>query len=176
MMITSSTTPKGIYAKTLNGVTKTAVISPDGQRLYVVGQSTTAVKKSDGNYDMDRQALGLQVVDPASATELAHLDTQATDLSIAPDGKTVFLVSWPQSDTLEGYPKTDILDASTLKIVQTLPGQVQPTRMLNGQPAWLAMEYFSSSDPHLAIYAPGQDNPQAQWKTSDAYAGWVLVP
>lgn len=163
-------------AKTFNGVTKTAVISPDGQRLYVVGQSTSAVKKSDGTFAMDRQALGLQVIDPTSATELAHLDTQSSDLAIGPDGQTVFLVTWPQTDTSDGYPSTEALDAKTLKIVQTLPGQVLPTRMLNGQLAWLSMIYLSNANSHLAIYAPGQNTPKGQWETSDSYFSWLPVP
>jgi hypothetical protein len=163
-----------VHAKMLNGTSKTALVSPDGQRLFVAGQTTTAVKEKNGDYSMDVQPFGLQVIDLASATEVAHLDTDATFLELAPDGKALFLYHWPQNGA-DPQPWTQVLDLDTLKVTQTLTGEVHATRLLNGEMAWLSAQFQSSSASRLAIYTPGQPEPRVRWSMQD-YAGWVLVP
>lgn len=165
-------------AKMLNGTMKTALISADGKRLYVVGQTNTAVKLDNGDYQTNTTPLGLQVIDPASGALLAKLDTNATSLSIAPDGKSAFLYGWLDTGGSVSQARTELLDLSTLKVSRTLDGEIHATRLLNGQAAWLSTELVNSYTTRLSIFKAGDAaHPLSQWEAKDtAFAYWVEVP
>ena len=164
------------HAKMLNGTSKSAVVSKDGQRLFVIGDTTNAVKQDNGEYTMQRIPLGLQVIDTASGVELSKQDVESTFLSIAPDGKTVFLYEWPDTPGAVGLPRTTLLDAGSLKISRALPGEIHATRLLNGELAWLNTQPLPPSAFRLSILAPGSAAPRSQWTVESGYSDWVVVP
>jgi hypothetical protein len=83
------------YAKELNGAFKAAVLSADGERLYVVGRKISTTQDARGNLTTDETMLGLKVIDVATGGELAAVDTPATGITWAGDGRHLFIGAGP---------------------------------------------------------------------------------
>jgi hypothetical protein len=116
-------------AKVVNGAQKQALLSPAGDRLYVLGVSTAT-----GEYGFTETPLGLSVVDPATGHLLARLDTDARSFNFAGGGHTLILETWGERTVTE-LRRT--LDLETL--VRTLPGvRLLSGRLPAGQPLLLA--------------------------------------
>jgi hypothetical protein len=166
-----------VYAKALNGTVKSGVLSADGSYFFVVGQTWHAVKDNSGNWTAAQSPLGLQVIDVNSGTQVLNLATAATDLQLSPDGTLLFLHSWKPYNDIISMPFTEVLDVKKLAIVNRLPGQYQPTRLLDGKIAWLYENPQPDNSDHLAIYMPGASQPLSQW--SERYTDvmyWLEVP
>jgi hypothetical protein len=103
------------YAKELNGAFKAAVLSADGERLYVVGRKISTTQDARGNLTTDETMLGLKVIDVATGGELAAVDTPATGITWAGDGRHLFIGGW----TNAGW--TDVVDAETFEAEAHLP-------------------------------------------------------
>ncbi len=83
-------TAEEAYAKELNGTSKRAVLSADGQRLYVVGRTMASTQDAYGNWTFDETPLGLKVIEATSGTEMATLSSQATEIAWASDGRHLY--------------------------------------------------------------------------------------
>jgi len=103
------------YAKELNGASKAAVLSADGERLYVVGRKMSTTQDARGNLTTNETVLGLKVIDVATGDEVAAADTPATGILWAGDGRHLFIGGW----TNVGW--TDVVDAETLEAEAHLP-------------------------------------------------------
>ena len=75
----------------MNGTHKTGAVSLDGRYLFVVGQQSVATKKDDDEFDMSNIPLGLQVIDTKDGSLVQQFDTQASQVSLSRDGKTLLL-------------------------------------------------------------------------------------
>jgi len=71
-------------AKAVPSTTRTAELSPDGKRLYVIG-----TEEGDS-----LNTMGLQVVDTHDLTVIRRLDVPATDVALSPDGRRLVLHPW----------------------------------------------------------------------------------
>lgn len=100
-------------AKGANGTTKQALLSPDGTRLYVLGMTEQTSVDSNGQFQVNQTPLGLQVIDPATETELKKLDTIAAYFYLSPDGSAVILNNWQDSSSF-----SDVVSASSLKTIK----------------------------------------------------------
>ncbi len=163
------------YAKTSDGTFKHAVLSPDGQQLYVIGEDIVSTKnKNTDQWETNRTPLGLKVIRTTDGTELAHIDTQSSDLDISPDGTILYLRSWGSFIDPE-VPFTEIWDISHQKLLKRLDNQyLTPSRQLNGQPILL-----SNSLNHGLIISATFDaksfTPLHEW-ASPFYGDWVIFP
>src|SRR3989337_864384 len=120
-------------AKGLNGGIKSAVLSADGSRLYVVGESGVTSQDSNGEWQFSNEVLGLQVIDAASGMEIARLETESTDLALSNDGNVLFLHGW------SNIAWTDVVEADSLEIVAHLAGRYLISgRLLNGEDIMLS--------------------------------------
>ena len=127
------------HAKMLDGTRKQAVLSGDGTRLYVVGQTGQSTQDANKDWQFSQTPLDLQVVDATNGVEIARLETQATEISLSPDGAQVFLRGLEKI----GAPWTEVVDTTRLEVVARLSGRyLIPARQMNGQPILL------SSDSH----------------------------
>ena len=131
-----------VQAKTFNGIYKNGVLSRDGRIFYVIGQELTGVKNERGEYEMKLRPLGLQMIDTRDGTLITQVETEANDLAISLDGKTLLLHGWQmaaEGDNNQGElnPWTDVLDLESRAVVQHFEGSVYPSRLLNGSLAWL---------------------------------------
>jgi hypothetical protein len=158
------------HAKVPNGTNKQAVLSPDGTRLYVVGMTTKMQVEGDNEPQIEETFSGLQVIDTASGTEIAHIDTEASSLSISLDGKKVFLRGW--KDNLDW---TDVLDTATLEIEQHVSGRaIQQGKRLNQEPLFLSLTNQTGTQTTLAFFDPDTLKQKEVWWVRDS--AWFVTP
>jgi WD40 repeat protein len=156
------------HAKTLDGYFKTAVLSPDGTRLYVLGRTADSYQDADGNWQFSETPHGLKVIAIATGAEITHLATEATELALSDDGRSLFLSSWND----QGW--TEVVDAITLDTKTRLPGrQLNPGRRLDGQPVLLSTTYHQNGQTSLAIVDRGSFKDIYKGFTTQ-WASWLL--
>lgn len=158
------------HAKVTDGTTKRAVLSPDGTLLYVVGRTNDTFKDDKGYWQFEQTPLGLTVVDTATGAEITHLDTDADEVKISPDGKYLFLIRWAST------ARTDVVDAGSLEVVKGLAGRyLVPTRRLNGEPILLSSVAHSAGHTALAVLDLNSLDEMRVWSVSDP-ADWLVIP
>jgi hypothetical protein len=151
-----------------NGAFKTAVLSPDGAKLYLIGATYSATRDSQGHWQNTEDSLGLQVVDVASGRKLATHDTEARWwIRISPDGGFVFLTA---SDGQAW--STEVIDTKSVQQVARLDKwEVVPTRRLDGQPILVASQ-LPGQPSHLAVLDPQSFAVIHTWSVN-SYAWWI---
>ena len=155
-------------AKVVDGTTKQAILSEDGKRLYIAGQTSETWQDENGNWQFSQKPLGLQVVDVPSRTEIAHLDTEASELDLSPDGSHLYLRGWSGSGAW-----TEIVDLEKLEIVNRLVGRrLIPAARLNGEPVLLSSSSNSGAQTTLAVFDPESLEEINKWWVW-GYAEWV---
>jgi WD40 repeat protein len=105
------------YAKELNGASKAGVLSPDGERLYVVGHKMSSSQDANGAWDIEEASLGLESIRLGTAELLMTLDTPATQIAWSADGRHLLLGGRDRS----GNVWTDVLDIGTRMVQAHLP-------------------------------------------------------
>jgi WD40 repeat protein len=150
------------HAKTLDGYFKPAVLSPDGSRLYILSRTADSFQDEDGNWQFSETPHGLEVIEVATAAQLVHLDTDATDLEFSVDGQRLFLRSWMD----QGW--TEVLDANSLSTIAQLAGRhITRGHQLDGQPVLLSTVYHENGQTTMAIVDPDT--------LEDIYKGWTAL-
>lgn len=156
------------HAKTLDGYFKTAVLSPDGSRLYILSRTADSFQDEDGNWQFSETSHGLEVVEVATAAQLVHLETDATDLEISADGQSLFLRSWMD----QGW--TEVLDANSLRTIAHMAGRhITRGYRLDGLPVLLSTIYHDNGQTTMATVDPDtlEDNYEG-WTT--LWASWLI--
>lgn len=150
------------HAKTLDGHFKTAVLSPDGSRLYILSRTADSFQNEDGNWQFSETPHGLEVIEVATAGQLVHLDTDATDLEFSADGQSLYLRSWMD----QGW--TEVLDANSLNSIARLAGRhITRGHRLDGQPILVSTIYHENGQTTMAIVDPDT--------LEDIYTGWTTL-
>ncbi len=85
-------------AKTVPTTSKSAVLSPDGERLYVVGWHAEVTAQADGQWTWRDVPVGLQVIDTSNLTQLKRLDLPIGQLTLSSDGKRLVLATGVQQE------------------------------------------------------------------------------
>jgi len=154
-----------------NGAAKTAVLAPDGTKLYLIGGTYTATRDPQGDWQNADDSLGLQVIDVASGRKLASYDTRARWwIRISPDGTFVFL-----TDSDGQQWSTEVIDTNSLqRVAQLEKWEVLPTRRLDGQPILLASQ-LPGQPSQLAVLDPRSFAVMHSWSVN-GYASWVTTP
>jgi hypothetical protein len=157
------------HAKMLDGTTKSAAISADGETLYIAGVDSQVTNKETGRFELVQRPLGLQVVEAASGTELSSLDTQAAQVSVLPDGLVLLL------STAGDAPLTEVYDPATQGIATRYDGLYQECLPLAGGGYVLApaLFYYELGVPSVAIYDERSTEPLATWELSHRESQWV---
>lgn len=154
-------------AKIANGTSKQAVLSPDGERLYVAGQTYETRQDSQGNWQTEQTPLGLLEISVASGAELSRMDTEAYQIALSPDGKALYLHGWSTQVWAE------VLDLESQLVKARLPGrQLIPARRLDGAPILLASNHHNGGRTTLATLDPHTLAELRVWSVS-GYADWV---
>jgi hypothetical protein len=95
----------------------------------VTGFTGQPSKDAQGNWQFNTLPLGLQVINTADGSQIARIETEATEIDLSDDGTTLFLRGWADNNSW-----TDVLDATTLETVEHVKGQLlYPTRTLSGE-------------------------------------------
>lgn len=158
-------------AKVAEGTGKQAVVSPDGQSLYVVGQDNQVVQGKNGEWQTKSTPLGLQVIRIADGVHIARFDTQASEISISPDGRFLYLGSWEENTSW-----TEVIDASRREAVARLDGILRPTIRMNGKPLLISSVWIGDGTGYrMAAVDPRSLDVLAVW-TGPQYLAWLSAP
>jgi hypothetical protein len=162
------------HAKVAEGTRKTAVISPDGQFLYVVGQRSELGETTGNETQVNNIPLGLQILRTKDGSQVAHYDTDAEELSISADGRYLYLRTWGVSP---GIARTEIFDTSTDQIISRLEGMwLVPTHRLDGRPILGSSVWMNDKNIyHNSIVDPQDLSVLAAWDSVDTLA-WLKTP
>ena len=162
------------HAKIAEGTSKHVAISPDGETLYIVGQSSELGEKTGEEWNIIENPLGLQVVRAEDGKQLDRYDSEASDLSISHDGRYLFLQGWNQD---RDSAWTQIFDTAANQPAARLENNtwLVPTRRLNGEPVLASSVYINGeSEQYYTTFNPESLSVLAEWSSAD-YLVW-LVP
>lgn len=165
---------RAAQAKSMNGISQSGALSPDGRYLLVVGQETRVQTNERGEYVDERIPLGLQVIDTQDGTLVREVDTGASLVALAPDGRSILLSGWTLDDN-GGREWAELLDPSTGKVVQRLSGFARPSRLLDGSTAWLVVPPGPGASTALELYRPGDQEPRSR-VTHTRSIDWIVIP
>ena len=162
------------HAKVAEGIRKSAVISPDGQFLYIVGQRSELGESTNNETQVNTIPLGLQIVRTQGGSRMAHYDTDAEELSISADGRYLYLRTWGVSP---GIARTEVFDTSTDQIISRLDGMwLMPTRRLDGRPILGSSVWMNDKNIyHNSIVDPQDMSVLAEWDGPDSIT-WLPTP
>jgi hypothetical protein len=153
------------------GATKSAVISPEGTRLYLIGQTWERIRHSNGELRVSETALGLRVVELYSGYLLDSRETHANRISLSPDRRYLILQTGWQGTV-------EVLAADNLEPLGQVDGwEVERSRRLDGEPILIAIRYGSSlnSLTRLALLSPEAFELQSSWSAT-GIGIWLTLP
>jgi 6-phosphogluconolactonase (cycloisomerase 2 family) len=159
-------------AKIVDGTNKQAAISSDGQFLYVVGMDRVSFQDKQGNLQLEQTPLGLEIIQTSDGSRVQRFDTDATDLSISPDGRFLYLRNWSEST-----PWTEVFDTSSQQVVaHKAEVFAMPAFLMNGE--FLLVSNYSTSEKshHMSVLEPDRLNLLAEWTVNDdVYFYWLTL-
>jgi len=160
------------HAKGMDGTTKQAVISQDGNYLYVVGTTEAYSKNSSGNWDVTQTFVGLQVIATEDGSLVDQKDTEASSVALSSDGKYLFLTGWDNDNT--GTSWTEVYDIASNKIVKHIDSvYLTPTRRVDGTPILVSNEYIGNVCDMVSV-DPTTWAVASDWK--GYCVGWLIDP
>jgi DNA-binding beta-propeller fold protein YncE len=161
------------HAKIGDGITRQAAVSPDGKFLYVVGVNNSTSVDQQGNWQMEQTPLGLEIIQASDGSRVEHIDSDATELSLSPDGHFLYLRTWGNNQ--DNIPTTEIFDAAEQQLITRKTGiSATPALLVNGQ--FLLTSTYSTSETthHMSILQPDGSDVLAEWTASEFI--WWLAP
>jgi len=156
------------HAKIADGTSKQAAISPDGKILYVIGVNNASFRDKLGNWQMEKTPLGLEIIQASDGSRLERLQTEATELSLAPDGRFLYL-----RDLGEGAPWTEIIDTSDRQLVtHQAKLYATPVLLMNGE--FLLASTYSTSETsnRMSVLQADGSSVLAEW-TGPEFIYWL---
>ncbi|MEZ4868876.1 MAG: hypothetical protein R3C14_46555 [Caldilineaceae bacterium] len=167
-------TARPVEAKVFNGISKQAAIAPDGKRLYVV-----AWERSFHENQYQEIPHGLQVIDLARQTEIAHIESAAASVSVAPDGKQLYLHCCVNT-AAQPYPQewTDVLSAADWRPLARLEQRaITLGQRLDGAPILLASTFRQDGQWEAAALDPQSLHLIHAWTQAEQDGwGWFVTP
>jgi hypothetical protein len=162
------------HAKMANGVTKHAMISADGTRLFAIGMHNSIENQTE----LVQTSLGLQVIDLATAEVVAKIETQAQSLTLDAESNRLYLHGW-NSDPSKPLTTewTEVLDATTLAEITRIDHKsVALARRLDGTTLLLATTYLDNGKSELAVLDPETfEEVGAPTVWDQGYVGWLVM-
>jgi DNA-binding beta-propeller fold protein YncE len=156
------------HAKIGDGIVRQAVVSSNGEFLYMVGINNMTVKDKWGNWQMEQSPLGLEILQTRDGSRVSRFETNGTELSLSPDGRFLYLRNWGKNTT-----STEIFDTSTQQVIlRTDKVAAMPALLMNGE--FLLASTYSTSDSshHMAILQPDGSSVLAEW-TDNEFVWWL---
>jgi hypothetical protein len=160
------------HAKIAEGTSKHAVISPDGQFLYIVGQRSDLVKAKNDEWQVNVTPLGLRIVRTEDGRRLAYYDTEAQELSISADGQHLYLRGW---GTTQDSAWMQVFDIATNQSIARMDGMwLVPTRRTNAASILASSVWRNDGQEYHNAFVESQ-SVLAEWKSS-GYLAWLTMP
>jgi len=158
------------HAKVGDGTSKQIAVSPDGQFLYIVGVHNESFQDSQGNIQMNQTPLGLEIVRTSDGSRTAHIETQAGELSLSPDGSFIYLRYWGNQYSV---PWTEVFDTSGNQIITRKAGlYASPALRMNGEPLLVSTYSLAENSHHMSISQLEDLSVLTEW-AGPGYIAWL---
>lgn len=154
----------------MDSYARTAVLSPDGQKLYVVGYDFTMTQDGAGGWHVEEALRPLQIIDPSSGRILAEIDAPAHTARLTPAGEYVLLI-----DLSAGAPVTTVFDTATMAPVAQLEDIDILTVVDLAGKLGIAGQSIRHRESHITVFEPVSLTPLAEW-SADGPAWLVQQP
>ena len=162
------------HAKIGDGITRQTAISPDGQFLYVVGVNSTTFIDEQGSWQMEQTPFGLEILQTGDGSRVERIETDATELSISPDGRLLYLRSWGNNQ--DYIPWTGIFDIAKRQLVAEKTGiSGMPALLMNGETLLVSTYSTGEFTHHMSILEPDTSHVFAEW-IAPSYIWWLTAP
>ena len=161
-------------AKIGDGISRQAVVSPDGRFLYVVGVNSVTFNDQQGNWQMEQTPLGLEIIQTSDGSLVEQVETDTIEVSISPDGSILYLRNW--GSTTENIPWTETFDIASQEVVARLDKVfASPVLLMNGE--FLLASTYSTAETthHMNILQPDGSTVLSEW-TDNNYVYWLTNP
>jgi hypothetical protein len=159
------------HAKVANGTSKSVVVSPDGQFLYVVGVHYESSEDLQGNFQTSQNPLGLEIIQASDGSRIAHIETDSAELSLSLDGRFLYLRHW--GDNQYSVPWTEVFDTSSREIVTRKAGIfASPALRMNGEPLLVSTYSLTETSHRMGIFQPDDLSVLTEWTGPD-YIAWL---
>src|SRR5688572_16678114 len=159
------------HAKIGDGTSKQIAVSPNGQLLYVVGVHNESFEDSMGNIQMDQTPLGLEIIRTSDGSRTAQIETRAGELSLAPDGRFLYLRYWADHYSV---PWTEVFDTSGNKIIIRKAGiYASPALRINGEPLLVSTYSLAENSHHMSVSRPEDLSVLTEWEGT-GYIAWLM--
>jgi WD40 repeat protein len=159
------------HAKIADGTNKQAHVSPDGRFLYVIGSTDASFQDGQGNWQMQRTPLGLEILQTSDGSRIGRFETDATDLSLSPDGRFLYLRKW--EDYNDSTRWTEIFDTSSRQFgTRKAELSGMSAQLMNGD--FLLVSTYSTSETshHMSVLVPDGSSVLAEWTDRESIY-WV---
>ena len=162
------------HAKVGDGITRQVVVSPDGRFLYVVGVNSVTFSDQRGNWQMEQTPLGLEILETRDGSLVGQRETDATELSISPDGRFLYLRNW--GSNTGNIPWTDTFDIPSQEIVaHKAKVFANPVLLINGKFLLASTYSISETSHHMSTLQPDGSTVLSEW-IDDEYVYWLSTP
>lgn len=156
-----------VQAKAGNTFYRNALLAPDGQTLYVVGEQLTLAAEKEFEWEYLYTPLGFEVWEIESGTRRLHLDSEVVEVRQGPDG-LILLTGYAGSQP----PYTELFDPASGQIVARLARTyAYPTLATNGQPVLVSAHTDEQGQNFLSIL-DAQGQPEVSWTEESGYFFW----
>ena len=166
------------HAKGMDGTVKQAFISPEGNFLFVGGNTEAVTQQADGSdMEITDTPLGLQVITAEDGTLVTDLDIEATPTGLSSDGRYIFLTGWKNNDR-GGMATTDVYDTASMSLIKHIDHvQLMPTSRIDGNPILVSSEYIGMNGDDVCFLAAVDSD---TWTITNSWngscVGWLITP
>ncbi len=161
-----------VQAKAANNYFRSALLSADGQTLYVVGNDMLMVEQENNISSSVTQPFGLEAWEVGSGAKLLRLDTDASNIRPGPGGK--ILLSGSDPNASEWKPFSEIFDPATGQISVHADGTDAFTTLgLDGEPLLVSETSTIGTKPRLSVLDENTLQPETSFVFDASYAEWL---
>jgi hypothetical protein len=165
------------HAKVADGTMKQAVISPDGQFLYVTGVSYASYKDEEEIWQVGQTPLGLEILQTSDGSRVERFETKAVELSLSPDGHFLYMRAW--GDGINVTPWTEIFDTARRELIAHKDRlYANPALLTNGEFV-LVSNYVTTEKHkeqyHMSVLQPSDLRVLSEWTDRDSLF-WLSTP
>jgi hypothetical protein len=160
------------HAKVQDGVEREALLSQDGETLYIAGMRNKMTQASNGDWQFEQLPLAVQAVRPSTAAVIWRSEAAGSLLQLSDDIGSVFVsyfnLASEESKTFELSPADGVIlnEAAAL--------QMRLTRLMDGTPLLVAAEFSPAAPVTLSAFTL-DGVPLGSWQVP-RYGDWILVP
>ena len=130
------------------------------------------------NEQYSETPLGIQVLDPATGVEIAHIDSHARSISVAADGARLYLHGGAEEPATQTWVEwTEVIDAGDYSLIARLTDRpVVVGQQLDGQPLFYSVVQVDNDQQAISRLDPVSYDVLQTWSSQSPGWRWFVMP